>query len=99
MVVLVDKLSTTTTFQYPSDLKKTTVVVESLSTNTDNVLFQRIPAYFKIVLSVHNLPYSVIKGKCCPPVAVKVAITFYVGAKRVGGTTVVVMWGYEVTNV
>ena len=33
-------------FQYPSDLKKTTVVVESLSTNTTNVLLQRIPAYF-----------------------------------------------------
>ena len=29
------------------DLKKTTVVIESLSNNTTNVLFQRIPAYFK----------------------------------------------------
>ena len=35
-------------FSFPSDLKKTTVVVESLSNNTTNVLFQRIPAYFKI---------------------------------------------------
>ena len=35
-------------FSFPSDLKKTAVVVESLSNNTTNVLFQRIPAYFKI---------------------------------------------------
>ena len=60
MVVLVDKLSTTTAVFFRSeedlkktnrseeDLKKTTVVVESLSTNTTNVLFQRIPVYFKI---------------------------------------------------
>ena len=34
--------------QVQSDLKKTTAVVESLSNNTTNVLFQRIPAYFKI---------------------------------------------------
>ena len=35
-------------FSFPSDLKKTTVVVESLSNNTTNALFQRIPAYFKV---------------------------------------------------
>ena len=34
--------------QVQSDLKKTTAVVENLSNNTTNVLFQRIPAYFKI---------------------------------------------------
>ena len=34
-------------FSFQSDLKKTTVVVESLSNNTTNVLFQRIPDYFK----------------------------------------------------
>ena len=31
-----------------SDLKKTTAVVESLSTIQPDVLFQRIPAYFNI---------------------------------------------------
>ena len=35
-------------FSILSDLKKTTVVVESLSTIQPDVLFQRLPAYFKI---------------------------------------------------
>ena len=35
-------------FSILSDLKKTTAVVESLSTIQPDVLFQRIPAYFKI---------------------------------------------------
>ena len=34
-------------FSILSDLKKTTVVVESLSTIQPDVLFQRLPAYFK----------------------------------------------------
>ena len=45
-----------------SDLKKTTVVVESLSNNTTSVLFQGIPAYFKtiqdIMWSLDFLPYE-----------------------------------------
>ena len=41
--------------QVQSDLKKTTAVVESLSNNTTNVLFQRIPAYFKdLINSMRN---------------------------------------------
>ena len=35
-------------FSMLSDLKKTTAVVESLSTIQPDVLFQRLPAYFKI---------------------------------------------------
>ena len=35
--------------RYPSDLKKSTVVDESLSSNQTNVLFQRLQLYFKIV--------------------------------------------------
>ena len=39
-------------FSFPSDLMKTTAVVESLSYYKTNVLFQRIPAYFKIYSTV-----------------------------------------------
>ena len=37
-------------FSILSDLKKTTAVVESLSTIQPDVLFQRLPAYFKTLL-------------------------------------------------
>ena len=39
----------------PSDLMKTTVVVESLSYYKTNVLFQRISAYFKIYSTVWEI--------------------------------------------
>ena len=35
---------------------KTTAVVESLSYYKTNVLFQRIPAYFKVLVSSENIP-------------------------------------------
>ena len=35
-------------FSILSDLKKTTAVVESLSTTQPDVLLQRLPAYYKI---------------------------------------------------
>ena len=37
---------------------KTTAVVESLSYYKTNVLFQRIPAYFKIVEFIVSVPYQ-----------------------------------------
>ena len=61
-------------FSFPSDLKKTTAVVESLSNNTANVLFQRIPAYLITVPIYHSRSEEVgealiehIISKYCAP--------------------------------
>ena len=66
--------------RYPSDLKKSTVVDESLSSNQTNVLFQRLQLYFKTVCHVcyrsswgsHSHPYDRVPpcralgfGCCC----------------------------------
>ena len=53
-------------FSILSDLKKTTVVVESLSKIQPDVLFQRLPAYFKKdqdVIQLNNNMQALVMAK------------------------------------